>query len=72
MPSGWTVRLLWRDGCQCVFLGDGGESSLGSKPNLGVIRVSADDWYLFLTKAGKNFCNFIISQSLEESSYLSD
>ena len=56
MPLGWTVRLLWRDGCQCVFLGDGGESSLGSKPNLGVIRVSAGRiGTCFSQKQGRNF-----------------
>ena len=56
MPSGWTVRLPWRDGCQCVFLGDGGESSPGSKPNLGAIRVSAGrTGTCFSQKQGRTF-----------------
>ena len=71
MPSGWTVRLPWRDGCQCVFLGDGGESSRVVSQILGPSEFQLEGLVPVSHKSREELLYSVISQSLKEC-YLSD
>lgn len=51
---GWTVRILWRKSCQCVFLGDGGAVSPSVVSQIrGPLEFQVEGLVPVFTRAGR-------------------